>query len=407
MSTLPVRRWVSAASVLVALAAVAVMAYFAHQWWLELAAAGLQDAHVYLNAGRDVLEVRDVYAARDALPYTYPPLWALVCAPLALLPADAGVIAFAVVSAALCWWVLRRVGPRGPRAWIWVGFALLSAPIGRSLYLGQVNPFIVAMVLADAVALPIALRGVGTGLAAAVKVTPAFLALTFLVQWDWRSVGRALAAFAVATGLAFLALPEASRQYWGELLWQSSRVGELDYPDNQSLLGLASRLWDPQPATLAARVATVVVLVLCWRAVSVQHRAGSALLALAAAGIGAALVSPVSWSHHWVWLVIVSALLWRARRPAWSLVVLAPLVATPLWLAQQIPDRLPVAGVAAAMLLSLPTLAGLAVLVVMATRPLVPAGSPDRPHAVEGGRPGVSAPSPPQVLPATQGSPPP
>jgi alpha-1,2-mannosyltransferase len=359
-----------AVTALVTLVAVAVIAFFARQWWLELVHARLQDANVYLQAGRDVLEGRDVYSSRAALPYTYPPLWALVCAPLALLPAPLGIVAFAVASGTLCWWVLRRIRPTGSHAWLWVGLAVLSAPIGRSLYLGQVNPFLVALLLVDVVALPVALRGVGTGLAAAIKVTPAFLALPFLVDRDWRSLARTVGTFAVVTGLAFLALPEASRTYWTGLLWQASRVGDPAYPDNQSLLGLCMRVVGPDAATLVARVGTVVVLVLCWRAVSLQQRHHASLAAFTAAGMGAALVSPVSWSHHWIWLVIASALLWRRGRQGWALALLAPLVATPLWLAERVLPELGLYGPLSGLLTSLPGLAGLGCLVFLAARPL-------------------------------------
>ncbi len=355
-----------AARPLATVAAVLAIGYFAVLWWLTFWPGELQDAQVYLRAGRDVLDGQDIYQLRAALPYTYPPFWALICAPLGWLPPTLATIVFGLGSLALCWWLLARLRPTGSRAWIWLAFAALSAPIGRSLYLGQVNPWIVALLLGDALVVPLALRGIGTGLAAAIKVTPAFLALTFLVQRDWRSVARCAGAFALVTGLAFVALPDASREYWGGLLWESSRVGDLAYPDNQSLLGLFSRLVDPGPATLLARLASLVVLVACWRAVVVQHRRGAALAALAAAGIGSVLISPVSWSHHWIWLVVVSALMWRSGRPVWSLALLAPLVATPLWLAEQVLPGVPLPHLVRGLVLSLPVLAGIACLAALA-----------------------------------------
>ncbi|MGV1009600.1 MAG: glycosyltransferase 87 family protein [Dermatophilaceae bacterium] len=360
--------------------AVLLIGYFSVLWWLSFWPLEQQDAQVYLRAGRDVLQGQNIYQERAALPYTYPPLWALLCAPLGWLPPMVATVVFALTSVALCWWVLARLRPNGSQAWIWLGFAALSAPVGRSLYLGQVNPGIVVLLLADAIAIPVALRGITTGLAAAIKVTPAFMALTFVTQRDWRAVARCVGAFALVTGLAFVALPDASREYWGGLLWESSRVGDLAYPDNQSLLGLFSRLLDPAPASILAKMASLVVVLACWRAVVVHQRRGSTLVALAAAGIGSVLISPVSWSHHWIWLVVLSAVAWAGGRRAWSLVLLAPLVATPLWLAEQVLPNVAMPYLLRGLLLSLPTLVGLAALAALTRVPARPADASAEPE---------------------------
>ncbi len=301
------------------------------------------------------------------MPYTYPPLWALVCAPLGWLPTPVATAAFWLSAAVACGWLLRLVAPRGPGAWVWVALAVLSAPIGRSLYLGQVNPFVVGLLVADALVLPTALRGAATGLAAAVKVTPAFLALPLLTERDWRSLARCVGTFAAVTAAAAVVLPEASRAYWGQLLWQADRVGDAGYPDNQSLLGLFTRLVEPPTAVLWARAAVVIVAVVCWRAVRTQQHAGAPLAALAAAGLGSVLISPVSWSHHWVWLLLVSALVWPNRR--YSFALLAPLVLEPLQVAQLL-KSLALPATVEALLVSLPTLTGLGALLVMTRLPL-------------------------------------
>ena len=57
------------------------------------------------------------------------------------------------------------------------------------------------------------------------------------------------------------------------------------------------------------------------------HRRGQRLAGLACCGVTGALVSPISWTHHWVWviplLVAMAATAWRRRSPVWALAAVA------------------------------------------------------------------------------------
>ena len=58
-----------------------------------------------------------------------------------------------------------------------------------------------------------------------------------------------------------------------------------------------------------------------------SHRRGQRLAGLACCGLTGVLVSPISWTHHWVWviplLVAMAATAWRRRSPVWALAAVA------------------------------------------------------------------------------------
>lgn len=343
-------------------------------WAVDLYAARLQDLDVYLAAARDVLAGRDPYAPRPALPYTYPPVWALLCLPLVFVPVWLAKTVVFTGSLAVAVLLVRHLARGMPRPLLWGAAAMFAAPISRTLYQGQVNLLIAGLVLLDYVVLTNRARGIGIGVAAAVKLAPAFLALPFLVRRDWRSLARALATFVVMAGAAYLVVPGPSIDYWRHHVWNSSRVGGVAFADNQSVLGTLLRFTDTGTAHLLFGVLAIPVLALVVAAVRRQVRQGRVLGQVAAAGIGATLISPVSWSHHWIWLILASAVLVRLQRQVLGLVVLVPLVIEPAWIANLLPPGLP--PVIGASLLGLTPVAALVCLFVLARAD--PAGQPVR-----------------------------
>ncbi|WP_079125940.1 glycosyltransferase 87 family protein [Streptomyces sp. ERV7] len=216
--------------------------------------------------------------------------------------------------------------PRRPGAALWVAaLAVWCEPVWTTLRYGQIN-----LLLAVAVLWDLTRRtghrgaGAGIGLAAAVKLTPAlfalFLLLTGLVRargagWNpWlRQAATAVAVFAGATLAAALALPADSRRFWTSTVFETGRVGHAEDTANQSLRGVLARLLhtaDPGAWWAAAAVLTAALgLCAAVRAELRGERAGAVLCCAATA----LLVSPVSWSHHWVWCVPALVLLGAHR----------------------------------------------------------------------------------------------
>jgi alpha-1,2-mannosyltransferase len=310
--------------VVLGLAAVGAWWFVSHGLRLRPYWHDVLDLQVYRGAVRWWLEHRPLYQfvrPHTRLGFTYPPFAVLCMLPLGLgTEVTATVLMTAVSAVALlvtAVWLVAPVARRhGWPLWFTVALALvvmaLMEPVRDTLGWGQVALVLALLVLADVRALdrgrPWA--GVGIGLAAAIKVTPAFFILYLAVTRRWRATATAAAVFLGATLLAAAIDPSASLTYWTRALWQTSRVGTPVMPSNQSLLGLMSRLAAPLPPDRAlwAVLVVVVVVVGLWRAARAA-RAGDELTGVTLAGLTAALVSPISWPHHFYWLVPAAVVL--------------------------------------------------------------------------------------------------
>jgi alpha-1,2-mannosyltransferase len=251
------------------------------------------------------------------LPFTYPPVAAVLLAPLALLPMAVAGTVLSVVTIALTAVVirlfLRRLTTSGGswRAVAWLlPAALLLEPVRNTLGYGQINVVLMAMVSADCLARPGRLaggpgwpRGALVGLAAAVKLTPAAFVLFFLLRRDYRAARTAALSFAVATAAGFLLARADSVRYWTGVIAATGRFGNGAYPANQSIQAVLIRAGTGpgSPAGAALWLAVcAVVLVLAWHGMRHAVAAGQDAWALAVNAFAALLISPVSWSHHWV-----------------------------------------------------------------------------------------------------------
>ena len=268
----------------------------------------------------------------QSLLFTYPPFAAIVLAPLAVLPywaaclvVTAGTLGLLAVVLAT---VLRALGTRSD--WRRVGVLLLTAevlePVLRTVYAGQIDLLLLALVVLDVlVDTPRWPRGLLIGLAAAIKLTPAVFLLYFLLRRDTRAAVTGAVTFLAATTLGFLLAGADSVRYWTGALWDTGRVGEPTYAGDQSLLGLLARAGVPADARTAWWLPLVaVVLVLTVLGVRRALAAGEQVVALGLNAVGGLLVSPISWTHHWVWAVVVllgwAELARRSRRRAFAVV---------------------------------------------------------------------------------------
>ncbi|MBD7996389.1 DUF2029 domain-containing protein [Arthrobacter sp. Sa2CUA1] len=120
------------------------------------------------------------------------------------------------------------------------------------------------------------------------------------------------AGFVASVGLGFLILPAESRTYWLELLPDTSRIGGAGYVDNLSFKGAILHFAGSDFAVglpwLVLSVAVVGVTAVLIRRASGR---GEELPAVAATALLMLLISPVSWSHHWVWVPLFLAFLVR------------------------------------------------------------------------------------------------
>lgn len=335
-------RWVTFAVVAAAVALVA------HAWTLGF--AGLYglfgngvDAIVYRHGGGTLLTGEGLYSFslfETSLPFTYPPFAALVFVVLAVLPISATTAVVGVVNILLLYLAVllswRILGYRGvPTHVVALGSAVAFTwlePVRMTLWLGQINLLLLILVLWD-LGRPDGsrLRGIGVGLAAGLKLTPAFFVVYALAARQFRTAAVAVATF-VATVLAgSILLFDDARIFWTSAIFQSDRIGWLPSPANQSVHGVLARIWSDGSPPMALWLGCVLVVGVLglWCAVAAERR-GARLLSLTICGLTTPMVSPFSWGHHWVWCVplVVVVLDWAARSArSWSWAVPALVVA--------------------------------------------------------------------------------
>jgi alpha-1,2-mannosyltransferase len=111
--------------------------------------------------------------------------------------------------------------------------------------------------------------------------------------------------------MGFVVLPQASLTYWLKLATGDSGLNSgILYASNQSVLGAWNRLTG-EPSRGGLVLSALVVVLGIWAAV-LMHQRGQARLALCLAGLTSLLASPISWSHHYVWVVPLGIVLWQA-----------------------------------------------------------------------------------------------
>ncbi len=305
------------------------------------------DLGTYLLGGAHVFRP-DLYRVTyepTALGFTYPrsPLW---FAPLAHLPVRLVQVLFTWASSGALSVVLatslRVTCPSLRRRTVGWWSLLLLAPIGmldpprETILLGQINILLVAAVIADMTLVRPGRRGVLVGLAAAIKIIPLILIPYLLLTRRVGAWRRAAGAFVVAAGLAFATSPHASWAYWSRYLWDPGRMGGLAWIGNQGAVGVIERLVH-HPLSSLAMFALVVVISGIGLLIAVKaYRQSWAVLGFLAVEATGAVATPVSWSHHFVWVVLLIAWLALAHdRPAhgewWAAGVVVVFWAAPFW----------------------------------------------------------------------------
>ncbi|MGC3953864.1 MAG: glycosyltransferase 87 family protein [Propionicimonas sp.] len=284
---------------------------------------GMIDLDVYRRTGQLLLAGQDFFAA-EGLPWIYPPFAALLTVPFAVISFEVAAVLWLALCLAALAAILYRLGFAGWRLSLAVTVCVLFVePVAETLGFGQLGILLVAAAVLDSMPGPRLLRrriapeGWLTGLATAVKLTPATVAAYNFFAGRRKPGLVAFAGFVLATGLGFLLLPSASVHYWGGLLaGETGMNAGIVYATNQSVLGVWTRLLGE--TSRGGLLLSGLVVVLGVAAAVVVHRAGEVNLAICLAGVTSLLASPISWSHHYVWIVPLGVVLWQARRlPGW------------------------------------------------------------------------------------------
>jgi alpha-1,2-mannosyltransferase len=268
--------------------------------------------------GRLVYPLYDWPVNNEALKFTYTPFAGLVFAvvsfvPWSILPRLSEVVNLvALVFAAWC--AMGALGYRDRRikaggALLGTAAGLLTEPVFRTMYLGQINIVLMAVIIWDLCQrdTPESRRwkGIAAGIAAGVKLVPLIFIPYLLLTRKFRQATLATAGFVGTVVLGFLILPSDSRDWWfNGLFFQDGRTGFVGWSGNQSLRGILTRVdGSINAATVPWVVAAVVVTVLGLLAAAMLHQSGHVMLGLLMTSLVGLLDSPISWDHHWVWVV--------------------------------------------------------------------------------------------------------
>ncbi len=319
------------------------------------------DFRGYLEVGELVLRGADIYAESRPDVNTWPPLFAVVCVPFALLARLSVYLARAVwlgINVACIvalfrlavFLVYRRPLTLRPSP---DGVALASLAVlgplvlSARFLLGNLDRLQINMVILTACLLACAwlVRGRAAaggaliGIAAAVKVLPIF----FLPYFAWKRWWRALGAALIAGGLASLAPIlvfgterfVAYVRYWIALSAGSWPVRK----GNQSVYAMVDRLYthdaviwspahkrltasnDPAVAAVVYGLLVAVALVFAWVMRRGDRRPDrpEATVELAVVLCLAVLFSPLAWKHYFVFLLLGQFVLWRAAAGGYAL----------------------------------------------------------------------------------------
>jgi alpha-1,2-mannosyltransferase len=307
-------RLAAAAPVLLAISIAARLAWT----YLVPNGANFVDLHVYVG-GAGALDhpgtLYDyIYADQTPdfpLPFTYPPFAAVVFYPLHFIPF--GILSFAwqLGTIAALYGVVRvsqrlLSGPGGDRrtAMLWTAVGIWIEPLRSNFDYGQINVLLVLAVLYAVYSTRWWLSGLLVGLAAGVKLTPAVSGLYFVGARRWGTAIFSAVVFFGTVAVSALVVGDQTRYYFTELLGDADRVGPIGTSFNQSWRGGISRILGHDagygPLVLAAITVTAVVAALAWRAVGGATDQLGALVIVQLFGL---LLSPISWTHHWVWLI--------------------------------------------------------------------------------------------------------
>ena len=282
------------------------------------------DLDVYRMGASALLHGRDPYGMRLAdhgLLYTYTPFSTIAFAPVALLPLWAARVLTAAGSMLSLFFVvhqvIRRLLPRRRADQLWTiavvvaAVAALSEPVRRTLNFGQVNLVLMLLVVVDLLLLRRS-RAAGTliGLAAGIKLTPVVYIAYLFLTGRRRTAVRASVVAAATVLVGWVVLPTATREYFTRYLFDTTRIGNLSLPVNQSLNGAIARLVHSNTAGhhLWMAIAGGTLVIGLWAAER-SYRAWGELAGLSIAAVTGLLVSPISWNHHWVWWILPSLLL--------------------------------------------------------------------------------------------------
>jgi hypothetical protein len=273
--------------------------------------------------------------------YLYAPWFSALLVPLSSLPAAWAANVWFAGSAFATLLALTLLATGLPRSWAWMLAGGLLPPVLFTLFVGQVNAWlllglVVAWCLRDRAP---GWAGAALGLCAAIKLAP-----VVLIGWAaWRGRLRtALVALGVVGALGLLGelvSPGSTLTWWTEVLPSTrAQLPHHPHPANQSVYGLALRVFTQndwttpvlhRPSLIAPLVAGALGVLALAIAIPARRPGPAAPNAehaeWAAITAWMLIASPLSWESTWMLALLPLGLLARLGA-RWSLLPVAALI---------------------------------------------------------------------------------
>lgn len=274
------------------------------------------DLSVYREGALTLLrEPEDLYGPfvgpinAPGLPFTYPTFAALLFLPMAFFPYWVSVTVTMVASIVLTFFVGKdlatRIARRWPKLGRWVTpltltcLMLISGPFRDTIWFGQINILILgACYLALVNSKSLTPFVIAVGICAGIKLTPIALLILPLAMRKWKAVVIGTLTFLGTQVIGLVFQWRNTLDYWFDVVRDPSRVGNVGYIDNISLQGFLTRLGAGSLIWFVAALAVGLSFI------ALLYKLDGTVEPVVLLGIAATcplLVSPVSWSHHWVW----------------------------------------------------------------------------------------------------------
>ncbi|QGU01836.1 Polyprenol-phosphate-mannose-dependent alpha-(1-2)-phosphatidylinositol mannoside mannosyltransferase [Corynebacterium kalinowskii] len=295
----------------------------------------LLDMEVYRAGGRAFLDNQSLYfesfnVRGVVLPFIYPPFGAAILSPFALVSSEVAAAFVLAMSTALTFVCIYAIAQAlianrlhaFTFACVMWPLALLSEPHTMNASFGQINVLVMALCVLDLVPrkrwLP---QGTLIGIAAAIKLTPVALCLFFLLRKDFRAIGWAVVSGVVVTAITACFRLTATIEFYTDTIFKMNSTSEAGvstaYLTNQSIKGMLAR-WAPSEQAAVAHQGLIDILWLVFVVIAIVAVARLMIMmfrrdmivdaALANAGL-MLIISPISWSHHWVWMPLFAMVL--------------------------------------------------------------------------------------------------
>lgn len=290
-------------------------------------AAAVGDLHDFVGASATIgtshrlYDYRYISQVAPPLPFAYPPFAAMVFYALHLLPFEVvawgwrlGILAAVYGLVRLSQRLLDGSAGGYRTAMLWTAVGIWIEPLHSTFVWGQVSVFLEVAVLYAVCNTRWWVSGALVGLAAGIKLTPAISGLYFLGARRWAIVVFAVVVFGGTVAASVLVLGDQACYYFTDLIGDTQRViGSMGAGNNESWRAGLSRIFGHDagygPAVVVALAVTAVLMLLAWRAIGASDRLGG-ILVVQLFGL---LLSPISWTHHWVWLLPL--MIWLIHGP--------------------------------------------------------------------------------------------